>query len=177
NLYTIGITAPQKVTMSGTNTFNNNGNSGTESGLVVSSDGTITLNSVTANHNFFDGVNLNNYTNWSTRLPSPFATFGSVSVTGFGNFASNGNEGLYISTKGSVSITNISASSNLNNDGVGINAYGNVTLTCVATYNNAYGFYMYHQTPLLTIKGLSSAGNVNSNEFLSYAAISRTRCP
>lgn len=176
-LFTKGILAPQAVILNGNNTFNFNGNASTESGLVVNSDGTIRVNNVNASYNFYKGANLDNYTNWDAPTVN-FLTFGSVIVTGYGNFTGNASDGLNIYTHGAVSLTNVT--SNFNGDhGIEIDADGNVTLVCSSANNNAYGFWMYG-TPvkLLTLKGLITAGNTISNEFLNFpVTLVRTRCP
>ena len=175
-LYTIGVLAPQSVTLNGTNNFNYNGTAGTESGLYVYSDGTIKLNNVNASYNYTNGAYLDNFSNWDAPITN-FATFGSVTITGFGNFSGNGNEGLYVYTHGAATLNYITANYN-SNDGIGLDVDGNVTVVCSSVNNNSWGFYMYGTpTPLLTLKGLITAGNTFVNEALSFVTLVRTRCP
>jgi hypothetical protein len=189
-LNAIGILKPQTVTLKGTNNFHYNGNATNESGLFIQADGAITVNNVTADHNYSNGAYLDNFTNWDSPAVN-FATFGSVTITGFGNFTGNGNagstlnglqrrnEGLYIYTHGAATLTNVSANFNSLNDGIGIDADGNVTVSCSSANNNAYGFWMYGTpVPVLTLKGLITAGNTVSPEsFNSPIVLVRTRCP
>ena len=73
--------------------------------LWISSRGGITLNSVTANDNYF-GTYLDNST---TTTPQP------VSVNG-GNFNNNGTHGLVVFTNGAIMVSNITASGNTDYD-------------------------------------------------------------
>ena len=177
NLYTIGVLAPQAVTLNGTNNFNYNGNNGTESGLIINADGSIKLNNVNASYNYYNGAILDNFTNWDAPVTN-FLTFGSVTITGYGNFTGNiNNSGLYIDSHGAATLNYITVNYNAN-DGVGLDVDGNVTVVCSSANNNAYGFYMYGApTPLLTLKGLITAGNTFVNEALSFVTLVRTRCP
>lgn len=176
SINTIGLTKPQAVNMKGNNTFIGNGNSGTESGLIVFADGNITVSNLTASQNYYNGAYLDNYNNWF--FGPPFTTFGSVTITGFGNFHNNSlGTGLYIWTQGNATMSYVTANQNFG-DGVAIDAKGKVTLTCVLTTNNVgYGFVIYNQpVTYITIKGLSSVGNGNLNEALSHLGGIRSRC-
>ncbi len=180
NLYTIGITGPQAVTLNGNNTFNYNGDAGTESGLVINSDGNIRLNNVEASYNYNRGVWLDNFANWNVRPDPNFPAFGSVTLTGFGKFINNvNNEGIYIYTHGAVVLNSVT--SNFNGwDGIGIHADGNVTLVCTSTTNNrnlGSGLWMYETAPVLTLKGFYSFGNSWSSDQLLYVTLIRTTCP
>lgn len=174
-LYTIGITKPQTVSMKGNNFFQYNGDISGESGLRVYADGNITVNNLRANNNFTNGATLDNFANWN--LPATnFTTFGSILLTGFNSFTDNATDGLNVYTHGALVLNNVTSSYN-GDDGISINADGKVTLVCALAANNAYGVYVYTNTPLLTIKGLLAYGNTSLNEILSYTTISRTRCP
>ncbi|MFN3491289.1 MAG: beta strand repeat-containing protein, partial [Anaerolineales bacterium] len=175
-IYTIGITKPQAVTMKGNNTFTANGDAGFESGLVVSADGNITVSNLTASQNFYMGARLDNYTNWAV---NSFPTFGSIVVTGFGNFFDNGNDGIYVETQGNVTLSYITAVSN-GDDGVFIWTHGTgskVNLTCVLATQNDFGLWMNAPASVLTIKGLSASGNTTTNETLAYVLLIRSGCP
>ena len=160
-LNTIGVSGPQTVTLSGTNTFNGNGAGGFGDGLQVWADGNIMVNNLTASYNHGRGAALDNYYNWSL---GTFTAFGSVNLTGFGFF--NGNitqDGLRVYSHGNVSLNRVSANYNGNSladNGIEIYADGNSTLTCSSAYNN-YGAGLYVSdwfggpVPLLTLKGLS----------------------
>ncbi|MBL8049824.1 MAG: hypothetical protein JNM46_01255 [Anaerolineales bacterium] len=175
-LDTYGLTKIQTVTMKGNNTFIGNGNSGGESGLTVFADGNITVNNLTASQNYDRGAYLDNYSNW-VNAPVPFTTFGSVMITGFGNFHNNSvSSGLYIWTQGNATMSYVTANQN-GFDGVAIDAKGKVSLTCVlVTENSSYGFVIYTQpVTYITIKGLSAVGN-GINESLAYLGGIRSRC-
>lgn len=93
-------------------------------GLSISSKGTVTLTSVTANNNFGDGTNINN---------SGAATDKNVTVTG-SEFSGNRNDGLDIQSWGLVTLNNISANEN---GAVSMNGYGvKVTNTASSTFQN-----------------------------------------
>jgi hypothetical protein len=93
-------TLAKTVTLNGVNTFSGN----RESGLVVSSLGTITVNNVTANNNVGGwGVNLRNDNGSST---------GSISVKGTNNFSGNGENGLFIGSQGTISVNSVTAVGN-----------------------------------------------------------------
>lgn len=95
-----GADTPKAVTLTGTNTFNNN----TSSGLAIDSIGVITINNLIANDNGFDGANINNL--------NFFATNAGVKLTGTNIFGNNANSGLSITSKGAVTLNNIYANSN-----------------------------------------------------------------
>lgn len=174
---TIGITKPQAVNLKGNNTFISNGDAGTESGLVVYADGNITVNNLTANQNYYRGAYLDNFTNWDAPVVN-FPTFGSIVVTGYGNFYNNGNDGLHTFTNGNVTLSYITASLN-GDDGIQIitiNAASKVTLTCVVTTQNDFGIYMNNPAATLTIKGLSASANTIFDAILSYVTLTRSRC-
>lgn len=174
-LDTYGLTNIQAVNLKGNNTFISNGNNGNESGLIVYADGNITVSNLTASQNYYDGAYLNNYSNWF--FGPPFTTFGSVTITGFGNFQNNfGRSGLFIWTQGNVTMSYVTADRN-GFDGVAIDAKGKVSLTCVlVTANGNLGFVTYNQpVTYITIKGLSAVGN-GTNEALAYLGGIRSRC-
>src|SRR5204863_8834678 len=105
---TIGLTAPQSVSIKGNNWFSQNGNFTGESGLTVNSDGKITANNLNAMSNYSYGAYLDNYANWSI---GTFATFGSISLTGNNSFTySTQASGLAVNTHGTVSLSNVAAS-------------------------------------------------------------------
>lgn len=170
---TVGLSKPQSVTLKGNNTFINNGDGTGEHGLYVLSDGNITVNNLTASQNYANGAYLDNYTLWES---GSFTTFGSITITGFGNFHRNTTvSGLFVNSNGNVNLSYITANQNAI-DGIGIYANGNVTLTCVLAIDNFYGVRMYAPAFILTMKGVSAVAN-NSNELLLYSSLVRSRCP
>jgi hypothetical protein len=184
SIYTIGLTTVHAVTLNGTNTFTNNGDSGSESGLMVNADGTIKVSNLTAMNNNYDGVYLNNYDNWFTnpyRITAtplvPFASFGSVFVNGFGYISDNSHVGLAVYTHGSVTLNRITESGSL--VGIGIEADGNVTLVCSSVSGNSLGGVSIDTPGVITLKGLIFYGfSPGGNElFSSYSSLVRTTCP
>ncbi|MFN8412100.1 MAG: hypothetical protein U0Z26_06905 [Anaerolineales bacterium] len=96
------------VTLTGTNTFNWN----TLEGLVVETDGTITISNVTASHNGSFGVFLDNcaFSGSACTNTLPYA----ISITSPSSFLYNTNDGLYIRTTGAVTLNSITANFNQN---------------------------------------------------------------
>jgi hypothetical protein len=114
NLYNSSAPSAQAVSVTGVNKFT--GNNG--SGLVVTSIGAVTLNSITATENAGLGAGI---TNNSATTPQ------GVTLTGTSNL-SNNDGGLTISSKGTVTITNVTASGNTSGYGAYIsNTFGTVT--------------------------------------------------
>jgi hypothetical protein len=193
-LDTYGRTVGHAVTLTGTNSFNYNGNVSTVgSGLVVNADGNITVSNLTASYNYFKGAELDNYANWvsnpyrTTATPLvPFTTFGSVFVNGFGNFVGNmHSDGLFAWTHGSITVNRVTA--NGNGDGGGDRGLdltagegaltGNITITCSSAYgNDADGIYA-SAPGTITVKGLLAYGNTGTDENLSAPTVVRSVCP
>lgn len=86
------------VTLTGSNTFNNNG----YEGLFVQSNGVISISNLTANNNGFYGAKLWNYTGVSK----------AVTLTGTTTTIGNSNSGLYVVSMGSITVSNLTASNN-----------------------------------------------------------------
>jgi hypothetical protein len=186
DLYTIGVTVGHAVTLTGTNSFNYNGNDTTsESGLIINADGNITVSNLTASYNSFTGAKLDNFTNWDLPVTN-FVGFGSVFVNGFGNFVGNmHDDGLYVKTHGNITLNRVTA--NDNGDGAddrGLDLYagwgaisGNITITCSSAYGNE-DFGIYASAPgTITVKGLLVYGNALPGEPLSAPTVVRSVCP
>ncbi|HUI88329.1 MAG TPA: hypothetical protein VLX61_06345 [Anaerolineales bacterium] len=142
-----GTGSPQSVKLSGTNLFNGN----YSDGMDISTYGTITLNSVTANDNGFgsssgNGAVLDN-TYFSTAV-----TPKDVILSGSSYFNDNVNNGLVITSLGNITISNLTASDDgaggsygvgarLENDmvsGTSVNSIGSVTLSGTNTFNGSW---------------------------------------
>ncbi len=169
---TKGDLAPQKVTISGVNTFLHNGVlSSLGDGLNVENDGLITISNITANNNGGSGADLDNYTfAWANK-------FLGVTLTGFNTFEENqGGYGLFLHTDGSASVSQINADKN-SVDGAVIEATRNVTIMCAsAYYNGLYGFILTSGATM-TLTGVHEYNNF-FNENLSYVILHRTvDCP
>jgi hypothetical protein len=156
DVYTIGLSAPKAVTLTGVNTFTFNGDAGQESGLLVNADGNITITNLTASYNWFHGADLDNRTNWESP-ETPFITFGSVIVNGFGHFVGNlTGAGIWAETHGSITLNRIVADMNV--VGMALEADSNITLVCSSSYGNSNQNVYASAGGTLTLKGLVSFG-------------------
>jgi hypothetical protein len=115
------------VTLTGTNSFQNNSNSG----LEIFSDGIVTLNNISSNDNGGFGLNVQN---------SGALTPKAVLLNGTNKLDDNLFDGLHIESIGTVTVNNLSASSN---DGSGVDidnfngsAAQNVTMNGYVTVTN-----------------------------------------
>ena len=134
------ITPPQGVILAGTNDFENN----TQDGLWLTSDGTITMNNVSANNNTGGGASL-----YTHGLSTPQ----SVTLTGSNFFVGNNSgDGLDITADGAITINNLMANYNngtgayLENclwNGTKCTGSGSITLTGtnLFDYNGGDGLY------------------------------------
>jgi hypothetical protein len=156
--------APQSVTLTGTNTFYDNGfGSGTGNGLKVLNDGAITISNLSAINNKSDGASLDNYT-W--KWPGKFQ---GVTLTGFNTFNKNqGLYGLYINTDGSAVMSHINAEQNWTT-GINVSATKNLTLMCASAFHNTNGLIL--SGTVLTLTGVHGYYNSFVNESLSYVTL------
>jgi hypothetical protein len=83
------------------------GNTGSAGGLLVFSNGMITIKNLSAYDNTNDGIYLDN-------SAAPAAK--TVTLTGSNNFSFNGGDGLLIFSRGAITLSNLNA---MHNDGVG----------------------------------------------------------
>jgi hypothetical protein len=165
-------TAPQNVTITGVNRFNNNGfGSGSGDGLFVQNDGKITISNLTANGNKHEGAFLNNY-DWAW-----FHKYLGITLTGSNNFQFNqGPYALDIVTDGNAFLSHVNADLN---SGIGVYMYAtkNLTLVCGSAFNNNTGFYLWSGATM-TLYGVNGFENITNNEVLTYTTLHRTiSCP
>jgi hypothetical protein len=126
---------PQPVTLKGNNTFFGNYNNG----LQVISKGAITVNNIVSNYNG-DGAELYN-TAGGPGSPQ------NVTLTGFGEFIGNYNNGLEILSYGAITLNNITANENGHPSGAnGFGAYldnyqGNAITPKPVTLNGSNNFW------------------------------------
>ncbi|MGA7194897.1 MAG: right-handed parallel beta-helix repeat-containing protein [Anaerolineales bacterium] len=164
-----GSHAHNSITMTGVNTFNNNG--GGFGGLYLRSDGAITTSNVTANNNQngSDGAYFDN-----CDYVSGCKGTGNITMTGTNVFLYNAlgfDEGLSLTTNGNVSVTHITADYN-DNDGMYVqNTGGTVTITCGSFVGNGWdsfnGYavneYIAYGIPSHTyLVGVDASGNTYS---------------
>jgi len=154
-LYTEGIVGA--VTLTGTNTFLDNGNFITNvgSGLEVLADGQISVNNLTASWNADRGAVLDNYTYWTSGTPG-------ITLTGISAFVENYDDGLFFDAMGLVTLNNITADGN-GGDGVygETHAGANVLMVCGSlTGNGGSGWHLKFWSPgTATLKGVFSYFN------------------
>lgn len=110
-------TIAKAVAIKGVNNFNNNN----DTGLYITSKGAITVQKVTANYNNGKGVYLNN------EVEVLYGT-AAVTVSGYGIFLGNAENGLEIKSSGAVTAANLTANNNSVN-GVSIETHYDKTST------------------------------------------------
>jgi hypothetical protein len=157
-------TSAVNVTMNGVNTFNGN-SSGT--GLVVYSDGIITLNNITANDNSAYGAYLDNVLNGGILK--------NIILNGNNSFVNNTLSGLAFDASGAVTMTRVTAASN-GDDGIQGAAAGTITLTCASLILNDESGYELLSSGLITLKGVFTFGNILTPVYTGTPLITRT-CP
>lgn len=152
------------VTLTGTNTFNNNNNKG----LDIRTQGTVTLNNITANNS----VNSN-----GLYVDNKFSTSGaSVTLNGTNLFSGNRGTNLAIFSKGSITLNNVTANDSLFGDGAYIDSFTAsdgtpVTLNGVNVFNNnkLNGIYVVAEGPI-TLNNTTADGNDGTGVFLANNA-------
>jgi hypothetical protein len=157
--------APQFVSLTGTNVFNDNLS---DTGLQITSAGAITVNNLTANGNANGGASLDN--------DEPGATAASkVTLTGTHFFNDNTNLGLRIRSASTVTLSKLTADNNAS-EGLEIDTTGAVTLACASiTSNGTFGIDIINALSL-TLKGVISSGNASDLNYAGVPIIVRT-CP
>ncbi len=122
------------ITLFGTNVFNGNGHDG----LTVSSNGAITLSSVTANNDGQSHV-ANVFGVW---LDNSGGTNQMVMLTGVNIFNGDYSGGIYVNSKGAIKLTNVTANDSIVGPGATLlNDIGKsgITLTGFSMFNNNAG--------------------------------------
>ncbi len=161
NFTTSGITST--VTLTGLNTFNDNGSSG----LKISSKANISLVNVIANSNMVAGMIVDN----------SFGT-GSITITGINEFIDNSDDGARIFSNGAVTISKVTGDNN-GKHGINIATSGKVSLTCGSFVSNIqYGVNIVNaQTATLSgvISAANTLGDVNTSGVGSLITI--RNCP
>jgi hypothetical protein len=163
------------VTLTGVNTFNDNGNHG----LYIYSDGAITLSNITANENTAKGAWLDNLA-YANVGPSGIKN---ITVNGANMFNGNGSDGMYIQATGTVSLTRITVNSNTEAggpvaSGVLVQTSGAINLTCGSMYGNEGSGYDLSAGvgKLVTIKGVLNYAN-GSGDGASTPFVITRNCP
>ena len=116
--------------------------------------------------------------NWNA---GTFATYGSITLTGFGNFNDSVfGGGLLLATHGSAFLTRVTADNNgsgANDNGITIYADHDATLTCSSAAGNFDNGLLVNIVGKLTIKGFYGYAN-GDDEDLTYGTLApRTGCP
>jgi hypothetical protein len=154
--------APKSVTLNGTNTFNENG----DAGLVIDTSGFIKINNIMANLNLAEeGAYLYNQYDDFTQP---------ITITGYGIFNGNGNDGLQVSSNGAITLANITAN---NNAIVGLYVSGaklpsapasagvNVILTGSNVFHDNIDTGLY-----IVVDGMITLNNITANNNDGYGA-------
>jgi hypothetical protein len=147
-------TLAQAVTVSGSNNFTGN----YQSGLSVQSKGTIKVNSAAASGN---GI-VPSY-GYGLQLDNTSGTSAGVTMTGISALNANYTGGLYLHTKGAISLSSITASKNVHGFGADIYNSGssspqNVTLTGTNAFSGNY-----YDGLILTTHGTITANNLTAS--------------
>ena len=147
----------------GTNVFNGN----LADGLLIRSDGNITLNNIIADGNINgDGVDISNTTS---------STNATITFTGTNSFRGNTLNGLYARSTGAITLTNITANNSVNANGVVLDnrsvANAGVTLTGTNNFNG-------NNTAGLSIlsNGAVSLANITANGNKTSRGVSIDNC-
>jgi hypothetical protein len=141
------------VTLTGTNTFNNNDNGiGDGYGLGIQSNGVISLNNITANNNAQFGVFLEN------NLPGGS---GDIIITGINTFNDNDWGGINAVSNGNIRIENVTANNN-GGSGLGLGVLdAEIEVTCGILNNNGSYGVAANTSNALTLNGVIFSGNVD----------------
>lgn len=145
------------VTVSGTNRFLDNRNSG----LYVASTGAVSLSNLTAS-----GNGVLSGSGWGLRLDNTSGT-GAIKLTGTHAFLGNYSSGVEISSNGAITVSTLTSSGSANSSGVWLSNTGvgpanqqNITFTGpVTTNNNRYDGLQVYTFGSITTKGLTAIGN------------------
>lgn len=171
---------PVSVTLTGSNRFegNSDGNDTThaEDGLVIYTDGNITINNLAAKWNDGDGAYLDNWNYWDRN--TSILALPDLKLTGVNVFVGNTGTGLYFGVVDTVDITKITA--DWNGDGVIGYAGGNITLTCGSMTNNAgYGWRLsaWDAPNFVTLKGVFAYGNGTNTALIAGTPVTVRTCP
>jgi len=168
-----GSTTPMNVTLTGTNSFNDN----YSNGLTIATKGAILANNLTASANTNGaGVAIDNFNGSSDSATSPGVTF-----TGKNFFEDNLYNGLAIMSHGAITLNNVSANGNGNAGfGSGVNLYNpnlvapkNITINGTNTFNDnsAHGLFVSDSTGSITINNVTATDNdTGSGAYLSNAS-------
>ena len=158
-IHNIFSTSGASVQINGTNDFS--GNQG--NGLLVRSDGNVTLTDVTADNNRGNGADIDNSSG-----------NGDVTITGYSNsFSNNGLQGLKVITNGDIELNfatingNNTASNSL--DGSIFNSLGSADIYCSIFGNNhGIGLNALNVNGLLTFHGMDGFTDYSFNGTASF---------
>ncbi|CAG0962132.1 Alpha-agarase [Anaerolineales bacterium] len=142
------------VTLTGTQTFTNNGNDEYDDGLYISSQGNVSLAGVIATGNKDEGVEIDN---------TPGTASATVQIGGTNVFSNNVGTGLLIYSEGNVGLNNVTANTNTNGNGLYIENYnsatnGTVTLTGTNNFSGNRNSGLYVRS-----KGAITLSDVTAN--------------
>jgi len=146
------------VTLNGTNTFTGNRNDG----LLVISEGAITINAITATGNGIAGTS--GYGVSLTNDGDP-AHLSNITISGVNNFSGNYSGGLYVKSQGAITLSSSTASSNTSGPGLQLDNQATTeakAITLSGTYtlnNNAYEGLLLISHGAVTLNNITANGN------------------
>lgn len=148
------------VTLTGTNTFSSN----SDNGLMISSDGAITISNLTASNNGPNG----SFGAWLVNTTSP--TKAGITLTGLNSFTSNsgaGVVGLQVDSLGNIKINSVTASFNggkgIQIDNSFAGAIGSVTLSGTNIFqSNGDSNLQIISKGMVSLSNITSTGAQNS---------------
>jgi hypothetical protein len=169
------MVASANVTLTGRNRFENNGDGiHPYSGLVVYSDGSISINNILSTGNAGNGASLDNCTDHSGCTSA-----GNITLTGANDFSNNTYSGLVFYSGGTVSMTRITSDQNSIGPGIDGSAQGPITITCGSfNNNNTYGLRL-SSPAAITLIHVVATGN-GSTDIATFGGGSVTyvrNCP
>lgn len=162
-----GTSSPQNVTLTGTNVFNSNYNSG----LQISTYGAISVSNVTANGNGTSGFSgygalLNNSS------ADPLLPLKGVTITGINQFNLNYDQGLSVNTRGAIIVSSLTANNNGLGSDPGVSLANNyasgagpgVTVSGTNQFNGNVGIGLWiTSSGLITLNNVTAIGNLSSH--------------
>jgi hypothetical protein len=163
NLY-YGNDLTGAVTLTGTNTFSLN--EGIAGGLIIDSNGAVSLSNITATYNNNGlGVYIEN-DNLGLSKPQ------NVTLLGTNEFNNNRTDGLDVVSFGAIALSNVTANTNRDNgvdlysyNGISQDVTGAVTLTGTNTFNDDVGIgLVVNSKGAINASNLNAIGDINTSE-------------
>ena len=155
-IYNTASSAAAPVQVLGTNVFTGN----SVDGLLIRSNGEITLNNITAENNNGAGTIIDN---------SSSIVNANVTITGTNSFSGNADRGVAVFTRGAISLSNITANGNLTRTGAYLSndfsgAVGGVTISGANSFNgNNTSGLVIDSRGAVSLNNITADGNMTAN--------------